>query len=104
MGVSVAAMAYAIIRHRRIMQKRAGEAARPSARPPATPSPRRYVRTRASYVYITPHASVQLRRHLGRLLLREDRLVHVAAVLETHVRVVGRAGHGHQRCKFRVGQ
>ena len=53
----------------------------------------------ASYVYVNPHPLlVQLRRDLRRLLLlRDERLVHVAAVLETHVRVVGRARHRHQR-------
>ena len=53
----------------------------------------------ASYVYVTPHPLlVQLRRHRRRLLLlRDERLVHVAAVLQTDVRVVGGARHRHER-------
>ena len=63
------------------------------------------IRRRYVCLYIKPQSSlVQLRRDLRRLLLGEERLVHVAAVLEADVRVVGGAGHGHERCKFRVRQ
>jgi hypothetical protein len=52
-----------------------------------------------SYVYVNRPLSklIQLRRDLRRLLLGQHRLVHVAPVLQTDVRVVGGAGHRHER-------
>lgn len=61
----------------------------------------------ASYVYVKRPDSylIQLRRHLRRLLLLcNDRLVHVAPVLQADVRVVRGARHRHERSQFGVRQ